>query len=178
MKKMLSIDQSMGAKIINTLFMMFAELSGNFFGCLGMNHGEGGQISTLPFEPAGVSLQKEVENYLATAETKRRSGSPILMTATPHSISGFVMEDGSVFCFGSPFGNPYDLAVAVLYGHYHQLKERREIVDEVFEDILLLQLNEWQNKFAHNNEIIVPLAQAIFRPEILKIQKSTPDEVR
>lgn len=167
MKKIFSIDEAVASKIIGTMFTHFAELNGACFGCLGMCHGNDSSIHIAHFEPAGVNLKKEIENYLVTVETKYRQGSPILITGTPHSISGVLMEDGSVFCFGSPFGNPYDLAVAVVYAHYHQTKERLGIIDDSAVDALLLHLGRWQEKYAHDNEIIVPLAKAVFKPEVL-----------
>ena len=169
MKPMFGIYQSDASRIVSTMFMMFAELSGSCFGCLGMLHSGNVSISTLVSEVSGANLLKEVENYLATAEKRRRAGSPILTNGTPHSISGVRMEDGSTYCFGSPFGDPYDLAVAVIYAHYHQLKEKMVNVDDVFVDTLLLHLGRWQEKNAHDNDIIMQLAKAEFKSEAVNV---------
>ena len=166
MEKTLNINRLVAKKIADKMFMTYSDLSGNCFGCMGTIDVSSGNIDITSFESGASALIKEVENYLISAETKIKPGSPILISGTPHSISGIKM-DGSdvVFCFSSPFGSPYDMAVIVVYAHYHNLKQKNHIEDDLFSDTLLLHVGRWQEQYAHDNEFIVPLAREIFKPE-------------
>lgn len=163
MKKILNVDEAIASKIIGTVFTLFTELNGQCFGCLGMLHES--RVASYSFGEVIPEWKNEVETYIAIREIKHKPDSPILITGTPHSVSGILAEGGSMFCFSSPFGDPYDLAVATVYGHYHQRKEKVQDVDDLFVDTLLLHLGRWQEKYAHDNDIIMELARAVFKPK-------------
>lgn len=76
---------------------------------------------------------------------------------------------GSMIIIGcSPLFHAKNEAIAVVYCLYHELKKISSVEDDVFVDMLLMRVQQWDKSNKSRNEEIVPLAQAVFKPELIQ----------
>ncbi len=167
------IQKGSAKKIVDATFGLFekatnfAELTGQYSGCMGMLHSGHSSMDILPFELEISFLKKETINFLSNTIKDINHDHPVM---TKGSTSGFLHHSGAIFCFGSPIGLDYNLAAAVVYGASHELKEKVGVTeDDSFCDILLCNIGEWQEAYAPDNKIIVLLAKTVFKPEALLV---------
>ena len=171
MINLLGIHSGVFKTILEKMFCMLTEAGSSCHGVLGLFTKKEGLTRIALCGDVHPGRTEEMEHYLFAIREGRIEkipGTQRFHMATPHAITAYDLGELIVAVY-SPAGDPWDEAAAVVYGHYHLLYDKYNGVvgDDLFVDMLLSHVGEWQKKNQSNNEVLTHLAQSVFKPEVL-----------
>lgn len=167
-----TINPAFASQIVEAA-LMFVDFPGTLSAVLGVKHQDTENNVGLWQYQQGIPSFKaaqEVSDYLYDSETKLVKGSGRLISGTPHFISGVKVAD-FIIAAKTSIPDPWDIPIAVVYGHFHEIKQRypTEWNDQII-DMLLLHISEWVNQNPGIDSVeIRKLASMAFKPEMMSI---------
>lgn len=156
--------------IIEKMFEMVGSSRSHSGVCIGMLSIITNKVAVLTYGNNHPTRVAEVKEYLEQIKDGIRE--EILDTgryrmATTHPIVGYRIGEHIVASY-SLVGDPWDESISIIWGTYQKLRDAyTEAMDDLFVDRLLLMVGEWQKKSDSKNEVVVRLAQLVFKPEIV-----------
>jgi hypothetical protein len=171
MKSTTCIHEDVFISILEKMFCLLTEAGSHPYGCIGIFSTVANTVTVCTHGRCNAERVAELKEYLIDIKEgvkKKIPGTDRFPMATPHAIVAYQIGECVIASY-SPAGDPWDEAVSATYGHYHQLQDIYEgaIDDDMFVDRLLLSIGEWQKNSESHNEVIVRLAQSVFKPEIV-----------
>ncbi len=175
MKSNTKIDQVMAQYLFEAMLEMPNQFRRSHFACIGITSTntdtDETDIYCMGTPPTTVPLPLMMEQHLTSLKNGQRGvdGDRFMLNSNPGMSA--VKTGRTIVIFYSQAGLSGDEAVAIVYGIYQNLLESRgSSIDDVFSDILLCHVGEWQKNNRIQNEMILGLAQKVFKPELLKIK--------
>ncbi len=167
MQTILRIEHAIAKQIFDTMVKMFKQLGIKRFAYIGIIDTQSNEVGDVYcFITPSVTEDIPIQETLVMLKEGKRGmiGDRFIVNTFP-GMAAVKVGELIVICHSQVLQEANE-AVAIIYGLYHNLVQMRgSIVDDVFSDMLLCHLGQWQKNNRQKNEIVLSLAQTIFKPE-------------